>query len=416
MLERLTVRGFKSLREVTIEPGRHLTVLFGPNAAGKSNLLEAAQVLSVMSRAPTLQEALGANSPVRGHTAECFSYPDEGLPALLKADRARPSFTLEAVLSTSEAAYEYRLSPRLDPRIGAIGVSDEYLAETRPDTKRFPNIRTRDGQILIRRKGSREPKRESLGARGSILSDRRYSGAGYEALDHLRREFERWRIYAVEPQFRMRAEQFPGDFLDIGVHGEFIGSYLYRMHAAKPKYYASVVRMLRQLVPGMDAFTLALNERRGNLDLLFRQDGVEYSSRIVSEGTLRILALCALTMNPWIEEGLVGIEEPENGVHPRRLEQIADLLLSFGEQQDRQVIVTTHSPLFVGRIVRAKRRSDDPDGIRLLQVGSEDDRTTVKPFDPPDALFEDERIAGALADRGEQGVVESLILRGILDA
>jgi len=45
MLKKLTVRDFKSLRDVTVELPR-LAVLFGPNAAGKSNLLDAIQALS----------------------------------------------------------------------------------------------------------------------------------------------------------------------------------------------------------------------------------------------------------------------------------------------------------------------------------------------------------------------------------
>jgi AAA15 family ATPase/GTPase len=45
MLERLTVRNFKSLVDVTVELPR-FAVLFGPNAVGKSNLLDAGQALS----------------------------------------------------------------------------------------------------------------------------------------------------------------------------------------------------------------------------------------------------------------------------------------------------------------------------------------------------------------------------------
>ena len=45
MLSRLVVKGFKSLADVEVFLPR-LTVLFGPNAAGKSNLLEAVQAVS----------------------------------------------------------------------------------------------------------------------------------------------------------------------------------------------------------------------------------------------------------------------------------------------------------------------------------------------------------------------------------
>jgi AAA15 family ATPase/GTPase len=58
MLKRLVVRGFKSLRDVLIEPPR-LAVLFGPNAAGKSNLLDAMQALSRIGTQRTLADAMG---------------------------------------------------------------------------------------------------------------------------------------------------------------------------------------------------------------------------------------------------------------------------------------------------------------------------------------------------------------------
>ena len=87
MLTRLTVRNFKSLREVTVELPR-LAVLFGPNAVGKSNLLDAIQALSWMGTSRTLFDALGGPLPVRGYLFEAFSFApmdcrrwyDEDLP------------------------------------------------------------------------------------------------------------------------------------------------------------------------------------------------------------------------------------------------------------------------------------------------------------------------------------------------
>ena len=63
MLEKLTVRNFKSLADVSVEFPR-LAVLYGPNAAGKSNLLDAIQALSRIGTQRTLADAL--SDPVRG--------------------------------------------------------------------------------------------------------------------------------------------------------------------------------------------------------------------------------------------------------------------------------------------------------------------------------------------------------------
>ena len=63
MLKRVHIKGYKSLAdvEVRLEP---LTVLFGPNAAGKSNFLDALQLLSRIGASRTLREAFDA--PHRG--------------------------------------------------------------------------------------------------------------------------------------------------------------------------------------------------------------------------------------------------------------------------------------------------------------------------------------------------------------
>lgn len=139
---------------------------------------------------------------------------------------------------------------------------------------------------------------------------------------------------------------------------------------------------------------------------------MDYSSRIVSEGTLRILALCAIAVNPW-GGSLVAFEEPENGVHPRRLELIAQLLLSLANEQRRQVVVTTHSPLFCDAVLKNARGRME--AVGLFNVRRVDESTVVEPFDVTGPLFKDQEIAAALTSGTEDGLFESLLLRGLLD-
>lgn len=56
MLTRLRVRGYKSLRDLEVSLP-NLAVFFGPNAAGKSNLLDALQLLSKLGTSRTIEEA-----------------------------------------------------------------------------------------------------------------------------------------------------------------------------------------------------------------------------------------------------------------------------------------------------------------------------------------------------------------------
>src|SRR5260370_4442538 len=66
------------------------------------------------------------------------------------------------------------------------------------------------------------------------------------------------------------------------------------------------------------------------------------------EGTLGILGLLALASMKEAQS-MIGIEEPETGMHPHRLDLIASLLQARASD-DTQVIATTHSPVLVDRI------------------------------------------------------------------
>ena len=413
MLKRLTVRNFKSLSEVTVELPR-LAVLFGPNAVGKSNLLDAIQALSWMGNVRTLFDALGGSFPVRGYAFEAFSFAPEGLPALFQKQSAR--FTLEADLATEKGNYRYRIEPEIDFRSGQLSVADEYLAQlgATGNPKGTAAIERVGPNLHIRRKGKpAHPRQEQVGLNHSILSDWSLGGDGYPWLEQVRSELRNWRTYYFEPRMQMREAESPADVLDIGIHGEYIASFLYKLRAECPKYFNAVLRTLRSIIPSIEELNVELDERRGTLDMLVRQAGVEYSSRILSEGTLRVLALCAIAANPW-GGSLLALEEPENGVHPRRLELIARLLFSLAENRPCQVVVTTHSPLFADAILKIKRDTQSSD-IGLFNVRRTTQGTVVELFDVAGPLFQDTEITEAFASQPEDGMFESLILRGLID-
>ena len=412
MLKKLTVRNFKSLNDVTVELPR-LSVLFGPNAVGKSNLLDAIQALSWIGNTRTLSDALGGPFPVRGHSFEAFSFAPDGLPGLFEKGSAR--FTLEADLTTASENYRYRIEPEIDLRSGQLSVTDEYLTQLGISgrEKGTPVIKRVGSRFNIRGKRLSKPLREPVGLNYSLLSNQRLGGDRYPWLERVRDELLNWCIYYFEPRMKMREEESPADVFDIGVHGEYIAPFLYKLRAEFPKHFDAVFRTLRSIVPSIETLNVELDERRGTLNLWIQQAGIEYSSRVLSEGTLRVLALCAMAVNPW-GGSLVALEEPENGVHPRRIDLIAQLLFSLTEQYQRQVVVTTHSPLFVDAILKVKREAESSD-IGLFNVRITAQGTVVEPFDVTDPLFQDTEIAEALANQTEDGMFESLILRGLID-
>lgn len=410
MLKRLKIRNFKSLRDVTIDFPL-VTVLFGPNAAGKSNLLDAIQALSRIGTQRTLADAL--SEPIRGYPIEAFTFPPGGLAELLGQESA--TFCLEAEVTARKDNYRYRVEVKIEPQSGRLSIADEYLAllTAGGQPKGRPAVERIADQLYIRRKSRpAHPRQEPIGANHSILSDPRLGGNEYRWLEAVRQELLDWRTYYLDPRVAMRSAQPPSDVRDIGLLGGDIAPFLYKLRAEEPRRFEAIKRMLRSLVPSVEDLSVDLDKRRGTLDLWIRQGGVDFSSRIVSEGTLRVLALCAIAFNPW-SGSLLAFEEPENGVHPRRLELIAPLLCSLARESNRQVVVTTHSPLFCDKMLREARSA--PNQVGLFRVGRDQDTTFVRPFEVTGPLFEDREIAQALTSGTEDGLFESLLLRGLLD-
>lgn len=410
MLKRLTVRRFKSLADVTVNFPR-FAVLFGPNAAGKSNLLDAILALSRIGTERTLADALA--DPIRGHPIEAFTFPSNGLSQLLSQDVAQ--FSLEADLLIRNESYRYHVTPRITPESGKLSVSTEYLSALAKSgkPKGVPAIEEVENRLRVRRQsGGGKPRFESLRQNYAVLSDARLGGTAYPYIERVRNELADWRTYYLDPRVAMRAPRPPSDVGDIGVLGEDVAPFLYKLKAEEPKHFDAISRTLRSIVPSIEAMDVDLDKRRGTLDLLVRQDGTDYSSRIVSEGTLRVLALCAIAVNPW-GGSLLAFEEPENGVHPRRLELIAQLLLSLALEQDRQVVVTTHSPLFCDAVLRQARSK--PEEIGLFNVRRVGRASEIRPFDVTGPLFQDNQVTAALTSGTEDGLFESLLLRGWID-
>ena len=413
MIREISVTGFKSLRKGIDLKLPQMAVFFGPNTAGKSNLINALQALSRLATCRTLGDAL--QEPIRGYPAETFSFPSGGLKGLLSQSEA--CYQFRSLIQIEKEQYEYRLSVRIVPATGVLGVTDEYLAalSARGEVKGNPLIEClpEKGELRIRRrKKAAHPRTEDVGLNHTILSDPRLGGQEYRGIEKCRDEFAGWRGYYLDPRVAMRRPVPPAEVQDIGAYGENIAPFLYRLQQTSERHFAAVKRLLRTLVPSVEGINVDLDRQRGTLDVTVRQDGVEFSSRILSEGTLRILALCAITVNPWASP-VTAFEEPENGVQPRRIELIANLLCSIALQQKRQLIVTTHSPLLVASVIKQARANSER--IGLFNVRRSSSGTEIEPFDVTGPLFADSEVAAALADRGEDGVFEGLALRGMLD-
>lgn len=415
MLRRFAVKGFKSLVDVDRDLPR-LVVLAGPNAAGKSNFLDAIQAFARLGTQRTLADALAP--PIRGFPAELYTLPAEGLPGLLERPSANLSLEADLELGSlgGNGAIErirYRVGVEIDPDAGSLAVADEYLTRLTAAAapRDVPRIERSGKQLVLRRlRGSGRPIHEPLRGNHTKLSDAHLSGSPWRLFDLTREELRLWRTYYLDPASAMRAAVPPREVADIGVRGEHIAPFLYGLKARDPKLFQAVRRALRSVIPAVGALDVDLDAKRGTLDIQIEQDGTIFSSRIVSEGTLRVLALCAIAVTA--DRGLIAFEEPENGVQPQRLDRIAELLAAASRRGGAQIIVTTHSPYFIAAMLEQARR--DQTDIGLFSVGRDGRSTVIEPRQDF-GLWESEAIRELLDDPDEYDKVAAVARRGWLD-
>ncbi len=378
MLKRIKIQGYKSLAdlELNLEP---LSVLVGPNASGKSNFLDALQLLSRMATCQTLEEAF--DPPYRGHPLESFTFGDEGIKSLLKKEKVSFSIEVDVLLSTdviesinkriqeirettikdtksvnkpvsdrrlpvNENYLRYRIEIEMLPKQGFLRVADEYLAalstEGQPKRNRKAFLERRQNRLHLRMEGQSHPLYYERYLDYSILSRSHYP-PHYPHLTAMQQELANWLTFYLEPREQMRLPNPVRAVHDIGPMGEDLAAFLNTLQARNKRQFESVEKSLHTMIPSITGINVSVNEL-GEVELDLREGEKRISARVLSEGTLRILGLLALVGS---EESpaLIGFEEPENGIHPRRIRRIARFLETRMILQDIQFIVTTHSSL-----------------------------------------------------------------------
>ena len=416
MLRRIKVHNFKSFRETEVELPQ-LAVFFGPNAVGKSNLIDAVQALSRIGTRRTFADAL--SEPIRGYPIEMFKLPSGGLEELLSVPTVQFSLEADLAITNGKAAainnYRYRIMVEIATDSGGLSNREEFLSalNRRGELKGSPAIELDKSHLIIRRqKGGGRPRSEELGGNYALLSDQRLGSPAHEHIERVRNELADWQTYYLDPQLSMRTPRPPIDVYDLGDYGQYISPFLYKLKSEHKKYFDGVIKTVRTIIPSIEEIDVDLDKRQGILDLYIRQHGTNYSSRVISEGTLRVLGLCAIAVNPW-NGSLVAFEEPENGVHPKRIELIAQLLVSLSGT-GTQVIVTTHSPIFCNEVLKhARSKSSHDMGLFTFQGNSGD--TELKPFPINSELFEETEVLQELTSSGEDGLFEALVMRGFID-
>ncbi|MFN6272358.1 MAG: AAA family ATPase [Microcystis sp.] len=390
MITYIKIHGFKSFHNFEME-FTPLTVVAGVNASGKSNLFDALQLLARLAEV----DLKTAFSEQRGHPSELFTQYDEddyatemefivemlvnrkvkdnwgGEVDPLKYTRLRYQLKIKRESNISGFENLYIVDERLENlKHNEDNWVKNYIPKTVLETWRpkvtgrraIPYINTEDksgsATIVVHQDRKQGNKKVFLAKSASQTVLSSINTIDFQHILAAKQEMLSWKFMQLNPEdLREPTRQDMGIRDTITASGKNLAAALFRIKQDDEYTLTAISRDLNNLLPNLTEVNVY--DDKANRQFIIKvkgDDGREFSSRVLSEGTLRLLTLCVLQYDRK-HTGLLCFEEPENGIHPFRIEAMARLLKELTvdfkdtEMPLRQVIVNTHSPVLVSQLI-----------------------------------------------------------------
>lgn len=391
MLTAITLENFKSYRQAIL-PLSSLTVLIGANASGKSNVIEALRLLSWLAQSQKLSSIQSS-----------VNSADRVLRGRINDLGFRHNDTIGLGCQTNREEWSH-LSLQLSLRDDGLHLSKETLTNpgaTVPlyDLDQPSSGRSNDVQVAYNNfaKGRNKPHVTctdqmavfaQIDSPASFLVQHKQS---QKVIPSVVRQYQSWlgNILFLDPvPARMRDYSFPSD-KNLQGDGANLSSVLFSLWGLDTdatnepfKAHRQAILSFIQSLPEQDIASLSfLTEPRGGillqLEETFGGESRQYDASLLSDGTLRVLAIAAAMLSAQ-EGSLVVIEEIDNGVHPSRAKHLLQQIQSIASRRNLRVLLSTHNPAMldalpdsaVPDVVFCYRHSEDGASrlVRLAEV------------------------------------------------
>ena len=296
-LDWITVNGFRSIARLPRLPLAPINVLIGANGAGKSNLIQAFDLLRAWH--------LGKVNEYVVRTGGANRNLHFGIKVTNR---------LQIGISFRDGkTYDLNLEPTFDDRLGQ---HEEAVGPAPP----------------------------GAGSEGDEIQQL------FEAMKHER--LEQWRVYHFHDTGRgapllQTAQLHDNRFLR--EDGGNLSAFLYYLKQKEQTAYRRIQQTFRLVAPFCDDFILepqALNEQMIRLAWQHRTSNMHFDISTFSDGALRFLALTTLLLQPTkLRPSVILLDEPELGLHPYAVTLLCSLIQGVAEET--QVVLATQSPFLV---------------------------------------------------------------------
>ena len=389
-IEYLRVRNFRALRNVAFTKLTPLTVLLGPNGSGKSTVFDVFAFLS-----------------------ECFesglrkAWDKRGRAKELRTRGATDPVSIEIrYRETGFSPITYHLSVDESPK-GPL-VVEEWLRWSRKGRGRpfrFLDYREGVGQAISGEQPDADDTRQDFPLKSPDLIAVNALGQfdAHPRVAALRDFITGWYVsYLAVANARGQPEAGPAERLERG--GENLANVIQFLSEQHPDQLKRIFAVLQKRIPRIER---VLSEPMPDGRLLLQIKDAPFTqpvlARFASDGTLKMLAYLVLLYDP-APPPFIGIEEPENFLHPRLLPELAEECRKATERT--QLLVTTHSPYYLNSL--------RPREVRILWRNEEGFTETRRVADlrgVPDFVKEG-ALLGDLWMEGQLGAGDPLVNQG----
>jgi len=353
----LRVENFRALRKVEFKNVTPLTVLLGPNGSGKSTVFDVFAFLS-----ECFETGLRRAWDRRGRAKELKSRGADG-PIVFEVKYREPGYP----------QITYHLA--IDELDGSPIVVEEWLARRgSPNGKPFRFLDYQDGHGVVT--AGESPRLDDTRVSFALKSpDLMAVSALGQFADHPRvaalRDFIMgWYVSYLSVE-RTRGQPEAGPQERLSRTGDNLANVIQYLSEQHPERLESIFQVLRRRVPRIEK-VLAEAMPDGRLLLTIKDAPFQNPilARFASDGTLKMLAYLVLLHDP-APPPFIGIEEPENFLHPRLLYDLAEECRGAAERG--QLLVTTHSPFFLNAVkpVEVRVLHRDEEGYTRVSLASE---------------------------------------------
>ena len=379
VLEKIHIENYLSLHNVEL-PLKPLTILVGPNATGKSNVLKTLRLIKAMAHHNELPSTK-------------FIQDDLWAGAV---EGSNVAFQLHTAAEEIKSVYRLELKTE-----GESSYGEEKLLVNDVEV-----ISTQNGEGVVRDESGKTPikyKANRLALNSSIdYGDKPFTNVLVEFI-------KTWEFYNIQSQSIMRDSVLESFLPELIEEGSRLSGMGVNLHYILSDWHDTAPELFRNVSEGL-ATSMGINIDCSTVDGENQIGLLEgYKKPIpfekASDGTFRLAAYYTLLNQPELSP-LIAVEEPERHMHPKVLSEVAKILKQIAEQS--QVIVTTHSPHFLDSF----SSEDLSDSLGVLLLNNHRSGSGTEILNLEDIREDQAALKGWIADFG---VGSAIFDSGLID-